>query len=490
MPDERVNRTLASASVILAVLFSARSAAADVSEASPRPDEQFDFMNLLTKKGLHDLNDESWNAYGQFTYLSSWKLPFHAAYTNLGGSTSSLSTELERSWTGTLTLWLGVRLWKGGEVYFVPEVIAEQALSNLKGLGGVIQNFELQKSGATTPTVYRSRAFLQQTIGLGGTTIVKTSDPLQLGTTVDSHRIVIRAGNFSVIDFFDKNTYSGDLRQQYFNMAFLTYAAYDFVADARGYSWGAMAELDWDDWAFRIGRLAPPLHPNTLALTLRLDKYYGDQIEIEHNHQILGRPGAVRLLAYHNRELMGRFDDAVAVFQADPAKNAVACTDYNYGSMNANAPDLCWVRRTNDKLGIGINLEQQIADDVGVFFRGMYSDGQTEVYAFTSTDRSISFGVLAKGTLWSRPSDVTGIGAGIGWISAAHARYLQLGGIDGFIGDGSIHHAAEGVFDIFYSFQVINAVWISGDYQHITNPAFNGDRGPVNILGVRLHAEF
>jgi hypothetical protein len=412
---------------------------------------------------------------------------------NPTGVGNSLLPTSEQSWTGSFTLFFGARLWPGAQAFYVPEVIAEQAFSNLHGLGGAIQNFELQKQGSTTPLFYRSRAYIEQTLGFGGARVEQESNPMQLGSTVDARRIVLRAGNFSVIDFFDKNTFSGDLRQQFFNMAFLTYAAYDFVADARGYSWGAMAEIDYDDWALRIGRLAPPLLPNSAQLTFELDKYYGDQVEVEHDHQILGQAGAVRVLAFHNRENMGRFRDAIAAFEANPTmNNAANCgtSRFNYGSENANAPDLCFVRRPNDKVGIGLNIEQHITDDVGVFFRGMYADGQTEVYAFTSTDRSISFGVSAHGSAWKRPSDVAGLGAGLGWISQAHADYLRMGGIDGFIGDGTIRQATESVIDGFYSVNVASAVWLSVDYQHIANPAFNADRGPVEVFGARIHAEF
>jgi hypothetical protein len=378
-------------------------------------------------------------------------------------------------------------------VFIVPEVIAEQPFSGLKGLGGAIQNFELQKTGSSTPQVYRSRAYFQQTIDLGGKRVELTSDPYQLGAVVDSRRLVLRAGNFSVIDFFDKNTFAGDLRQTFFSMAFLTYAAYDFAADARGYTWGGMAEAFYDAWALRFGRFAPPINPNVLPLTLQIDKFYGDQIELEHDHKIARRPGAVRILAYRNVENMGRFSDAVAAFKANPRDNAGDCRNaglYNYGSTNALAPDLCWVRRPNTKVGIGINAEQQISEDIGVFLRGMYSDGQTEVYAFGSTDRSLSFGATAKGTVWHRHFDVAGVGVGLGWISSAHATYLRMGGVDGFIGDGNINAATESVLEAFYSFNLVNAVWLSADYQHITNPAFNADRGPVEVFGARIHAEF
>jgi hypothetical protein len=476
---------------LLLISVAGTSALAQAAPPAPHEDAAFDFMNLLSQHGLHDLDDEPWNAYGQTTYISSWKLPFTAPYTNLNGSPNSLLPGKERSFTWSATLFLGARLWPGAEGYFVPEVIAERPLSTLHGLGGAIQNFELQKGGSETPQIYKARLFLRQNIGLGGEPVKKSSDPMQLGTTVDSRRMVITAGNFSVLDVMDKNGVTGDPRQTFFNMAFMTHAAWDFVADARGYSYGAAVELYWDDWAVRFAHMAPPRNPNQLPVDFRFWQYFGQQLEIEHDHVLFGLPGAVRLLGYRNRVFTGSFEDAVAVFQADPSKNASACTDFNYGSTNATAPDLCWVRKDNVKVGIGIDLEQFIAQDIGLFLRAMYSDGQSEVDAFNAADRSLSFGALAKGSLWGRPFDVTGIGLGLSWISSSHARYLALGGIDGFIGDGALRQASEGVFELFYSFNLLKAIWLSGDVQLIWNPGYNADRGgPVTVLGARVHAEF
>jgi carbohydrate-selective porin OprB len=166
------------------------------------------------------------------------------------------------------------------------------------------------------------------------------------------------------------------------------------------------------------------------------------------------------------------------------------CTSFNYGSNNANAPDLCWVRKPNVKLGIGIDLEQHFTEDIGVAVRGMYSDGQSEVDAYNPADRSLSIGFVGHGPTWHRPFDVAGVGYGASWISAVHAQYLAMGGIDGFIGDGRIHQASEQFVEGFYSFNLLKAIWLSADYQHLWNPGFNSDRGPVNIVGGRVHAEF
>lgn len=472
------------------LLLSVGQVHAGVTEPEPRGEEEFDFMNVLAKKGLHDLKDERWNAYGQFTYISSWKGAFPAKYTNLNGSNSSLLPGRERSFTGTATLYLGFKVWHGSEIYFVPEMISMRPLSDLKGLGGAIQNFELQKGGSETPIYYQSRLFFTQTLGFGGEKLVLDSNPMQLGGTVDSRRLVIRVGNFSVIDFFDKNSYSGDLRRQFLNMGFLTYAAYDFAADARGYTWGLISEYFHDDWAIRFGHVATAVDPNQLPLDMRIFKYYGQQIEIEHRHLLGSLPGVVRVLAYRNHENMGKFSDAIAIFQSDPRKNATTCTGFNYGSANSSAPDLCWARKPHDKIGIGINLEQQVLDNVGLFFRGMYSDGKTEVFSYTSTDRSISLGALVNGSPWGRKKDLLGIGFAAGWISRQHAKYLNMGGVDGFVGDGRLKKAPENVVDIFYSVNLASSLWLTADYQHITNPAFNADRGPVNVYGMRVHAEF
>jgi high affinity Mn2+ porin len=456
----------------------------------PPADEQPSLMRLLAEHDKHNIEDESWNAYGQFTYISAWKPDFSALYTNAGGSTNSLLPNSERSFTGTATLYLGVRLWRGGEAYLVPELLSERPLSQLKGLAGAIQDFELQKSGGETPELYWSRAYARQTFGFGGHKVVRESGQQQLGKKYDSRRLVLVAGKFSILDFFDRNAFDIDPRQGFYSLALMTYAAYDFAADARGYSWGGIAEFYWDDWALRYGRTTPPKDPNQLAIDFRLLKFHGDQIELEHKHEIHGQDGSVRLLAYRNHENIGRFRDAVATFEADPQKNATTCTSFNYGSNNATAPDLCWVRRPNVKIGIGIFGQQYIARDIGLFSRAMVSDGKTEVDAYTSSDRSLCMGVLAKGSLWSRPFDVTGVGVSLGWASRAHVDYLRLGGIDGFIGDGRIHPAAESGLDLFYSANYRKYLWLSGDYQRVVNPAFNADRGPVNIFSLKIHGEF
>lgn len=206
---------IASVTLVTVPLYAQNAVNGSTPEASPSSatgadesysNEPFDFMSLLTEHGLHDIKNESWNVYGQFTWISNWKASFSARYTNTNGSINSLVTEGEHSYTGTLTAFMGLRLWSGAEAYYVPEGISEKPLSELRGLSA-IQNFELQKGGTPTPQIYRSRSYLRQTIGLGGGRIEKKSGPMQLGTTEDSRRLVLTVGSFSILDFLDKNSF-------------------------------------------------------------------------------------------------------------------------------------------------------------------------------------------------------------------------------------------------------------------------------------------
>jgi len=435
-------------------------------------------------------DDERWNAFAQATYIVNKHDAFPAAYTNLNGSPNSLLPDKERSWSATATAYLGVKPWRSGELFFVPEMIAQVAFSELHGLGGSVQNGELEKTGFSHPIFYRSRLFLRQTWNLGGDAARVDSAPMQLAKSVASRRFVLTAGNLAIIDIFDRNAFAGDIRQQFLSMNFATYAAWDFGADARGYSWGLAGEYYHDEWALRAGRFLVPRLPNQLQLDHQFMNHYADQVELEHQHRLAGRPGKVQLLAYRNVALMGRWDDAIDALRTDPAKNAANCTDYNYGSANATAPDLCYVRGRHAKAGVGVSVEQSLSDDLGVNLRAMKSDGRTEVDAFESADSSVALAALVKGTRWRRPQDSIGVGLAQNWISSAHANYLALGGVDAFVGDGAIRNRPERAFEMFYNLALTKFFWLTLDGQRVENPAYNGDRGPVNIYGFRLHAEF
>lgn len=415
-----------------------------------------------------EIAEESWNMKGQATYIWQKKPSFNAPYSDV----HSLRPESEKSYSFSGTLYFGLRLWQGSELYFNPEVVQSRPMSQLMGLGGMT-NSEQQKSGGSNPTFYRARLFLRQTWGLGGERETQESGQNQLAGMVDKHRVVLTVGNNAAIDVFDNNAYAHDGRTQFMNWSLLTHGAFDYAADTRGYTWGSSVEYYRENWVYRFGRYLMPLESNGQPLDTRLLRHYSDQLEVERAHQFGDQPGKLRVLVFRNRAAMGTFQDAL--------KDA---------PDNGGTPDVARVRRDQVKYGLGVNVEQSVTSDLGLFARASWNDGKTETYSFTEVERSVSLGGTLKGSRWSRANDVLGLAYVFNGLSKAHQDYLAAGGNGVFIGDGKINYRPERIVEMYYSIAVVKNTSVALDLQRIVNPAYNADRGPVLVAGLRLHAEF
>ncbi len=257
------------------------------------------------------------------------------------------------------------------------------------------------------------------------------------------------------------------------NWAMWSSAAWDFPADLPGYTRGAVVELNRKDWAVRGALVEVPSQPNSEILTFKTG---GAVVEFEERHAIFEQPGKLRLGVFGNQCVMGNYSQAVAIEATDPTQ------DIN----NVMAS----IRHVNPKYGVYANLEQQIIGDVGLFARASWNDGSNEILSFTDIDRSVSGGLSIKGSFWGRPTDTVGIGGAVNGLSAAHRDYLAAGGIGLLIGDGQLNYSPERIFEAYYAYSVAKGVTLTADYQLITNPAYNADRGPVSIFASRLHGEF
>jgi high affinity Mn2+ porin len=410
---------------------------------------------------------EAWQLKFQTTGIVQHKPGFSAPYTG----TNSLLTNRENSRSVTATLFGGVRLWKGGEFYVNPEMALGVPFSELRGLGG-FNNGEMARTSGPDPTFYRARAFLRQTWGFGGGTEKVESEQNQLAGTVDANRLVLTLGNVSVLDLFDDNKYSHEPRRAFLNWALMTYGAWDYPADARGYTWGAALEYITPEWALRAGRFEQPKDSNGLPLNSRIMSSYGDAIEAEHGYKLGGQSGRVRVLAFRNQAVMGSFSDAIGL-----------------STLTGGVPDLTRVRTAQAKIGAGINIEHDLARDVGLFARASGHDGKTETYAFTEIDRSLGGGAVIKGARWQRGEDEVGIAVVANGLSPSHRDYLARGGQGFFLGDGRLNYRSEQIFETYYSLKAARNVWFTLDYQYIRNPGYNADRGPANFFGLRLHAQ-
>ena len=415
---------------------------------------------------------EQWSIHGQATYIVQQKNNFNSPYYGENSLLNKSEGGGGKSYTLSATAFLGARLWDGAEAYWNPEMFEGTPFNGqLVGLGG-FQNGELQKGSYAPPVYYTARAFIRQTFGLGGGKEFIESTPNQLAGNLDKNRIVLSYGKFATLDFFDQNTYSHDPRTQFQNFAIFSMGAYSYAADTKGYTYGVVAEWYQDDWILKMARLAMPTIPNTAQLDYSLAQDYSNQIELTHEHNLWGQPGAIRALYYQQHAYMGNYQMAVAM-----------------GIASNSIPNISNTRlAAQSSWGYGVNFEQSINENVGLFGRWSWNPGNTETQT-VDISRSLSGGVSIKGASWSRPSDTLGIGFAVNGIAPIQSTYLQMGGMSPFIGDGKLSYKTEQIFETFYSAKVYKELYLSADYQRISNPAYNSARGPVNFFGLRAHIE-
>lgn len=412
-------------------------------------------------------DDPAFEVHAQTTYLRQYKPGFRSPYKG----TNSLRGEREDSYTFTGTLFLGARLPNATEIYVNPEAVQTVPLSGLHGLGG-FTNGEFQRGSGATLKAYRARLFVRHAWNLGGEIEEQASEANQVKTRYSAERIVLTAGNISVLDVFDALDYSRDPRTQFSNWSSLTYGAWDYPADARGYTTGFALEYLTPRWQARAGRFLVPVESNGLHLDTRIGHRYGDVAEVELPYKLGGRSAIARALVFRNRVNAGAFLDALAV-----------------GTASGTTPDLARVRRPQSKVGVGLGTQVEVTKTVGAFGRAGWNDGKTETFMFTEIDRSISVGVLAKGEAWGRARDSAGVSAYLNGLSRPHRDYLAAGGLGFFLGDGQLRYGTERIVETFYSFGVTRQASISLGYQRIVNPGYNRDRGPASVFGFRVHAE-
>ncbi|MCC6775679.1 MAG: carbohydrate porin [Hyphomicrobiales bacterium] len=414
------------------------------------------------------VEDDGWSIHGQTTFLPQAYPSFRSPYQGA----NSLPGKGQGRETWTTTAFVGRRLWDGGEIYFNPELAQGFGVGTTLGLGG-FANGEAQKAGAPIPRFRAQRYFFRQTFGLGGEQEKVADGPNQLAGKRDIDRITLTVGRFAVGDFFDANSYAHDPRADFMNWAIWAAAAYDFPADLPGFTRGAVVELNRKNWALRGAVFQVPDAPNQDVLVFETG---GVVAEWEGRFAIADRPGKVRLGAFYNRGNTGNYRDALAITAADP-------------SIPINDAMLV-THRQRPKRGFYANLEQAISADVGVFARYSWNDGQNEILSFTDIDRSLSGGASIKGAVWGRPQDRIGVAAAVNGLSAPHRDFLAAGGLGLLIGDGRLNYRQEQILETFYAWAVNRWTTVTVDYQFITNPAYNADRGPVSLFAVRVHAEF
>jgi high affinity Mn2+ porin len=429
-------------------------------------------------QGTDTLKGKLWSVHFQETTIGQYHPDFHAPYS---GKNSQVATGEPPRISITSTLYIGRKLWKGGALFFNPELSGGRGVGQTLGIAG-FPNGETYRIGNPEPVVAPVRIFLRQTFSLGDNTEhpaqkyyeskmeYNNDGQNQISGYVPARRLVITIGKFSITDLFDNNSYSHDPRTQFMNWALMSSGAWDYPADTKGYTWGTAGEIIMPKWSLKGALTMVPLYANGPAFDVNIIKANSISLEYDRNYTLFSKHGVLRVTGFYTNAHMGNY--------------LLATNDTIYHK------DITLTRAYGrTKWGFAINAEQGISDNTGIFARLSYNDGKNETWAFTEIDRSFAAGVLIMGMQWQRPADKLGIALVINGISNDHKNYLAAGGYGFIIGDGKINYAYESIAEIFYNFKWKDWLYLSPDYQFVLNPAYNKDRGPIHLFGLRAHVE-
>lgn len=383
--------------------------------------------------------------------------------------------EAEHQVSRLFTLYTGYQLTKNTEVLFAPESTGGRGIGDALGLAG-FTNLDVVRNPELGPKPYVSRLMIHQIIPFSSERVVATRGPLSLATELPARRLEIRFGKIALAEFFDLNTVGTDSHFQFMNWTVDNNGAYDYAADTRGYTVGAIFDYEARRWGLRYAETLMPKVANGLNLDARLTRARAENIEFELRRSVFAdRQGALRLLAFVNHANMGSYREAVEDFVAGKTP----------------APDItAHPLRTTVKYGFGANFEQELNGWLMAYGRWGWNEGRHESYVYTEVDQTFALGLGFLPKQWKRKLDRAGVTFVSNGISHDHQTYLALGGRGFLLGDENLNYGRENILEMYYTIHIWSGVFGSFDFQHIHNPGYNRDRGPVTVPGLRLHIEF
>jgi len=412
---------------------------------------------------------------GQANIIFQGRLPFHSPYE--GPNSFRSSAEYKTSMVGTL--YTALRRNRSDryntDFIFDIESAAGRGLSQALGLAG-FTNLDVVRNPNLGAAPYIARYQIHQVIGLTDETVPRDPNQFALATNVPARRIEFRVGKMTLPDFFDVNSIGSDSHLQFMNWTIDNNGAWDYAADTRGYTVGGLAEYDDRSWSLRYGIFAMPVVANGIDMDWAFSRAHGQNGEFELRHSLIpGRQGVTRILFYANRAHMGSYREAVNAYLDGTDSTPTITNHEHFGSL---------------KYGVGYNTEQELTQNLRVFGRFGWNEGQHESFAYTEVDQTIEAGADYAGTLWHRPLDKVALAIVSNAIKRDHQNYLRLGGLGFLLGDGNLNYRRETIVESYYNAHAWRGLFYAIDVQHIANPGYNRDRGPAWVGSVRAHVDF
>ena len=444
------------------ILCGARAGAQSPASSAPEPqDPETNFPHSETAR---------WWISGQVNTILQGHPAFPAAYSG----PHSLDPNAELADSRVFTLFTGLELTHSTEILFDAESTQGHGIGDALGLAG-FTNLDVVRNPNLGPTPYVARVEIRQIVPLSRQKIAAERGPLSVLTELPVRRLELRFGKLTLPDLFDVNGVGSDSHLQFMNWTDVNDGAWDYAADTRGYTYAAVAEYDDRAWAVRFAEALMPKVANGIDLDWDVGRARAENLELEmHPRVFAGRASAVRLLSFVNHADMGTYSEAVALFRQGKTPQPIIEDTRQQGTI---------------KYGFGANLEQQINSQWRIFGRWGWNEGKHESFAYTEVDQTFTVGADSRGDRWHRVHDKAGLAFVSNAISRDHQEYLRLGGQGFLLGDGNLRYGRESIFEGYYDAHFWRGLYGAFDLQHINNPGYNRDRGPVWVPGARLHIE-
>jgi high affinity Mn2+ porin len=408
---------------------------------------------------------------GQANLIFQTHPPFHAPYSGA----NSLNPNYEKATSRVLTLYTGVRLNDSTELLVDIEEAGGAALTTGLGIAGA-PNLDIVRNPLLSKAPYLGRGMIHKVFGLSEDKIENDRSFLSLFDELPRRRLEIRFGKFSMPDFFDINSAGSDTHLQFVNWTVDNNGAWDYAADTRGYTVGVTADYEDRNWGLRFAEALMPKVANGIDLVWRPWQVHAENWEYELRRGFIPKKsGVVRILAFENYANMGIYRDAVAQFRAGLVPRPEI----------TNHP---W--HITRKYGFGVNIEENLTSTITAFGRFGWNNGKTESFAYTEVEQTFQAGLGASGSLWGRKHDRAGVAFVSNAICKDHQTYLADGGYGFLIGDGALNYGREKIVETYYTIHFWRGIYLAPLLQHVNNPGYNRDRGPVLIPGLRAHVEF
>jgi high affinity Mn2+ porin len=426
----------------------------------------------------------SWlSLHGQLTFLNMWHPAVKNASTNqVVPGTNSLQPSTENKETFDTTFLVGIHLSESAAFFINPEIDQGYGFTDTLGIAG-FPNGAAYKVGQFQPYGRIPRAFYRQTLNLGGEAEFIEEGPNQFAKEITHNNLTLTAGKFSVVDVFDTNRYAHDPRADFLNWSIVDSGAFDYAADSWGFTYGLALELRQENWTLRAGLFDLSNVPNSEILDSTF-KQFEMVSELERRHQFAQREGSLKLLGFVNRGNMGSYSDAVNL--ALNSGTTTACPSL----AMSEPPSTACVRHHSQQGGLAINLEQELSPTLGLFAKLSANQGKKETFEFTDINQSFATGLVFQGVAWGRGGDTVGVAGVVNGLSEQARSYFSAGGMGVLVGDGWLNYGQEKITELFYNSHLTQRLSAALDVQYVINPAYNRDRGPVSIVGARVHYDF